>query len=179
MSTETKTIKLTLALAPRHIGNEQEAIKNKLKRMRLRSLPGHEGIMVESNNVQLLEQLGTILDEQPYVFWKVKFECVLFCPQIGNITKGVVQKILSGYFLAKVYESVTVTVSILDHLKDNDISKSLALGQEVYFRIKDAKEGTAITAEFDEECIDLVKNDLQNTSNYTDVYAPYSKDFQY
>lgn len=180
MSADIKTVDLTLALPIRYLGDEETAIKEKLDGLKSQYVPEADGVLIKWGDLQVLSDKGLILDDQPYVFWKVSFTAQVFRPIEGKLVKGTVHRMLRHYFLAISMDSFTVTVTIPEDLLEHDTVKSVAVGQQVYFKIKGSAEGV-YRGELDEECLELtnglMKQELEMI-NEEDAYA-YAKDFEY
>lgn len=180
MSTDIKTVDLTLALPIRYIGDEQTTIKEKLDGLKSQYVPEADGVLIRWGDLHVLNEKGIILDDQPYVFWKVSFTAQVFRPIEGKLVKGIVHKMLKYYFLAVAMDSFTVTVTIPESLLENDTVKNLTIDQQVYFKIKGSSEGV-YRGELDDECLELtsglVKQELERSGN-ENAYE-YARDFEY
>lgn len=180
MLKDVKTVELNLALPMRYIGDEQRSIKSKLSNLVSTYVPELDGVLIAWSDLKILSDKGHIIDEQPYVFWKVQITAQVFKPVEGKVVKGKVHSIMTAYFIAKALESFTATVTIPDELIENKIVKNLMIEQEVYFKIKGCSEGV-YRGEFDAECLDLtsglINQDIDNSTE-KDVYE-YAKNFEY
>lgn len=180
MSADIKTVDLTLALPIRCIGDEQNAIKKKLDELISQYVPEADGVLIRWGDLHVLNDKGIILDDQPYIFWKVSFTARIFKPVEGKLVKGKIHRMLKYYFLANAMNSFTVTVTIPEILLEHDIVKNLTVDQEVYFKIKGSAEGV-YRGELDQECLDLthglIKNELEKSAEVGEY--EYAKDFEY
>lgn len=180
MTTDIKTVKLTLALPPRALGNVNKVIEQRLNGMISQYLTEVEGVLIKWSDLVKLNDHGIIIDDQPYVFWKIAFTAQVFKPIVGKLVKGVVQRIQKHYIITKAMNAFTVTVSIPETYLEHDIIKNLKIEQEVYFRIKYSSDGV-YRGEIDEECLEMV-DELIKQEEEMDVegnaYA-YAKDFEY
>lgn len=180
MSADIKTVDLTLALPIRYLGDEEATIKEKLDGLKSQYIPEADGILIKWGDLHVLSDKGMILDDQPYVFWKVSFTAQVFRPIEGKLVKGKVHKMLKYYFLAVAMDCFTVTVTIPEPLLEHEVVKSLAIDQQVYFKIKGSAEGV-YRGELDEECVELtnglIKQELERIGD-EDAYE-YAKDFEY
>lgn len=168
---------MTVAIPPRKLGQEcRKAIEFKLNQLKSRYVPEADGVLLNWHDLVILNDKGIIIDDQPFVFWKVAFTANIFKPIEGKIIKGRVHKLLKQYFLATTMESFTVTVTICESLLDNNIVQNLMVQQEVYFRIKGYTDGV-YRGELDEECLDMTNN-LASQEMESKVYD-YAKDFEY
>lgn len=180
MSSDIKNVDLTLAIPLRQLGDEKRAIEGKLNGLISQYLPEADGVLIKWSDLNILNDKGIILDDQPYVFWKVSFTARVFRPIEGKKVTGKIQRLLKCYFLATAMNSFTVTVSIPEPLLKDETVENLKVEQEVYFKIKGSLEGV-YRGEMDEECIELTKG-LINQEMETDadrgVYD-YAKEFEY
>lgn len=180
MSSDIKTVDLTIAIPPRKLGNERRTIEDKLNQLISQYIPEADGVLIKWGDLDVLSNKGIITDDQPYAFWKVRFTAHVFKPIEGKLVKGRVHRILKHYFIAKAMESFVVTVAIPESLTEHQIVQNLMVEQEVYFRIMGSSEG-AYRGELDEECIELtngvVKQELELDVE-RNVYD-YARDFEY
>lgn len=177
MSADIRTVQLTVAIPPRRLGQERrKVIEFKLNQLKSRYIPEADGVLLNWHDLVILSDKGFVIDDQPFVFWKVAFTANIFKPIEGKIIKGNVQKLLKHYFLAVTMESFTVTVTICDNLMDNITVQNLMVQQEVYFRIKGYTDGV-YRGELDQECLEMTNN-LVSQEMESKVYD-YAKDFEY
>lgn len=180
MSSDIKSIELTIAIPPRKLGNERRAIQEKLNGLISEYIPQADGVLIKWSDLEILSEKGIITDDQPYSFWKVRFTAHIFKPIEGKMVKGKVYRILKHYFIVKALESFTATVTIPESLVDHNIIRNLSVDQEVYFRLMGSSEG-AYRGDLDDECVELTNTlvnqqmELENDSNVYD----YAKDFEY
>lgn len=179
MSADIKTVELTIALPPRKIGQERKAIEFKLNQLKSRYVAEADGVLLNWHDLEVLNDKGIIIDDQPFVYWKITFTAHIFKPIEGKIIKGRIQTLLPKYFLAVTMGSFTATVTISDSLIDSPVVQNLKIQNEVYFRIKGYAEGV-YRAELDEECLEMTNNlaDQDLDSLESKVYD-YAKGFEY
>lgn len=180
MSSDIKTVDLTVAIPPRKFGQETRAIKEKLDRLISQYVCEADGVLIKWSDLDILTDKGIIIDDQPYSFWKVRFTAHVFKPIEGKLVKGKVHKIFKHYFIVKAMESFVVTVAIPEAFTDHKIVQNLMVDQEVYFRIIGSLDG-AYQGELDEECIKLTKKLVEQQMELDvekNVYD-YAKDFEY
>lgn len=179
MTSDIKTVNLMLAIPMRFLGDEKRAIRNKLNNLVSQYVPEVDGVLIKWSDLNILNDNGIILDEQPYVFWKVTFTAQVFRPVEGTLVQGKVHQILKHYFLAKAMNSFTVTVSIPEAHMDHKIVQNLMVGQDVYFKIKGSSEGV-YRGELSDECVELTAGlkEEQRIRNEANVYD-YANDFEY
>lgn len=180
MSSDIKTVELTVAIPPRKLGIERRAIEEKLNGLISKYVPITDGVLIKWSDLEVLNEKGIISDDQPYIFWKVRFTAHVFKPIEGKVVKGKVHRVEKNYFIVKAIESFTATVTIPESLVNHHVVQNLMVEKEVYFKIKGSSEG-AYRGEFDEECIELTSN-LAKEELELDVERnvyDYAKDFEY
>lgn len=178
MATDIKTVDLTVAVPMRFLGKEDRAIKEKLNRLKTRYVPEVDGVLIEWSDLSILNDKGILIDDQPFIFWRISFTARVFKPIVGKIIKGKIDRILQCYFIAKAMNSFTVTVTIPDVYLNHDIVKNLMLEQEVYFKIKGSSEHV-YRGEVDEECLELISNQIKQDQDAKEGEYFYAKDFEY
>lgn len=179
MVADQEWYEMTVPLALRHMGKEKSAIRERLNDLVNQYVPEIDGILIAWSDMSILSDRGIISGDQPYIFWKIKFQAQAFRPSEGKVVQGRVHRMLKNYFIGTALNSFNVTVSIPEHLQEDPVVKNLYVQQDVFFKIKGSTEG-AYKGEFDEECIKLteirVKEEAEKSAG--DVYS-YAKDFEY
>lgn len=176
MSTDIKTVNLTIPVAPRRLGRERNAIEDKLRTLISQYVPEADGVLINWSDLEILTDKGIIIDDQPYSFWKIRFTAHVFRPVEGKLVKATVHQIHKQFFIVKAMKSFTATVAIPEKLAEHEVVKNLVLDQEIYFRFKGSSEG-AYRGELDEECIEMT-TDIVTQQEEDNVYD-YAKDFEY
>lgn len=176
MPPDKKRAYLTVALPPRNLNDIKNSIEGKLNGLVSHYVPEVNGILTGWNDLNVLNDNGIIIDDQPYVFFKVSFRADVFQPIEGKLVIGRVQQLLKSYFIVKVKESFTVTVTIPESLASHHIVTSMTLNQEVYLRIKGSSEGV-YRGELDDECLDLTNSQIIGRVENDDY--EYAESFEY
>lgn len=166
-----KTILLNLAIPLRFLGREKIAINNKLNSLVSQFIPDVDGYLIKWRNLKILDNKGQIIDDQPFVFWKVSFEGHIFEPIEGKILKGKVAKLNNSFLIVKAMESFSVSVTIPEEFKKHPVITGVMLESEIYFRMKSRYRGL-----LDAECIELSEKIINKQLD--DVYA-YANEFDY
>ena len=80
-----KEIEVSLSLLPAAMGNIQAALEDSIRSMLLKYIKG-VGMLLTFQNLKVLSNNGhgMILDELPYLNYKVGFEGLAFCPKVGS-----------------------------------------------------------------------------------------------
>lgn len=180
MSSDIKTVNLTVALPPRDSKNVRLSIESKLTGLISHYVPEIDGVLIKWSDLNVLNDNGIIIDDQPYTFWKVTFTAQVFKPIEGKLVKGKVHQTLKSYFIAKAMNSFTVTVTIPENLATHSIVQGLMVDQDVYFKIKGSNEG-AYRGDLDEECVELTSGLIRDESENNDDRGAYdyANDFEY
>lgn len=166
-----RTIRLKLAIPLRYLGKEEQAITDKINGLVSQYLSDVDGYLIKWKNLNILDDKGTIIDDQPFVFWKISFEGHVFKPADGKVLMGKVKKITKSYLIVRALDAFSVTITIPEKFKDKPVIKAIMLESELYFKMKSLTMGI-----IDEECIELSEGIL--TKQMDDVYA-YADNFEY
>lgn len=169
---------MTLGISPRFQGSQRDAIEYKLNGLKSEYLPGPDGILIGWDDLDILNDKGIILDDQPYIFWRVSFTAHLFRPSEGRLLKGKVHRIQKCYFIVKAMESFNVTVSIPEKLIDHPTVKQIMIDKEIYFKMK-KKLDEKYRGELDEECIELTETLMNQELDDDKGIYEYAGDFEY
>jgi hypothetical protein len=80
-----KQMEVSLSLLPATMGNIQAALEDSIRSMLLKYIKG-VGMLLTFQNLKVISNNGhgMILDELPYLNYKVGFEGLVFCPKIGS-----------------------------------------------------------------------------------------------
>lgn len=178
MSTDIKTVHLTIAIPLRRLGQEKYAIQDKLNILVSQYVPEADGVLIKWSDLEILTDNGIIVDDQPYSFWKIRFTAHVFNPIEGKLVKATVHQILKQFFIVRAMKSFTATVAIPDKFAQHDFVKNLSIDQEVYFRIMGSSEG-AYRGELDDESIELTAGLIKQQQEAEDNIYDYAKDFEY
>ena len=178
MSTDIKTVNLTVAIPPRRLGNERHAIEDKLNILVSQYVPEADGVLIKWTDLEILSNNGLIVDDQPYSFWKIQFTAHIFKPDEGKLVRATVHQVLKQYFIVRAMKSFTATVAIPEKFADHDLVKNLTIDQEVYFRIMGSSEG-AYRGEMDDECLKMTATIREQEMDAEDNVYDYANDFEY
>jgi hypothetical protein len=80
-----KRMEVSLSLLPSAMSNVQAALEDSIRSMLLRYIK-RVGMLLTFQNLEILSNNGhgMILDELPYLNYKVGFEGLVFCPKVGS-----------------------------------------------------------------------------------------------
>ena len=84
-----KEMEVSLSLLPAAIGNVHAALEASIRSMLLKYIKD-VGMLLTFSNLKVLSNNGhgMILDELPYLNYKVGFEGLVFCPKVGCTVRG-------------------------------------------------------------------------------------------
>lgn len=178
-SSNEKTVDLTVAIPPRKLGSVKRAISEHLNALKSRYVPETKGVLLSWSNLNILNDNGIIMDDQPYIFWKVRFTAQVLDAEEGKLFKGKVHQIQKQYLIVKAMDFLTATVAIPESLAEESVIQNLLVDQEIYFRLTFSSRGD-YRGQLDEECIELTGSlaGQQMDVDAENIYD-YAKDFEY
>lgn len=154
-----KTVQLSLPLM--YISNEFAGITGVLDSWRRQYVKQLQGIVVSYRNVSLTSRYGAVSTQRSYVIYNVKATFDLFCPNIGDIVKGKINRISKEHIGCLIQETINVNI----HLPRNSpsgLSKYIYLDREILFEISHFScepKVIRVTGDITAKCIELM-NDL-------------------
>lgn len=178
MTSDIKEVNLTLALPLRSLGNEKMAIRDKMNSLVSHYVQELDGILTKYDDLNILNDKGIIIDDQPYVFWKVSLTAHIFKLIPGKTIKGKVHEVQKCYFIAKAMNSFTVTVSIPENLANHEVVKNIMIEQVIFFKMKGCLAGV-YRGELDEDCLELTRTNMEQEAMRESNVYDYAKDFEY
>ncbi|XP_041471726.1 DNA-directed RNA polymerase I subunit RPA43-like [Lytechinus variegatus] len=130
------------ALSPRYLG--------RLKKGAMEALESEIGYYSESLggvplaycNLQLLQQTGNILDDQPYIHFNVSFKAVIFKPSLGSILKCVVNELAKDHVSCLVHNWFNLSLP----LRGSDAEERLPKGSKVMAKVTKIQAKNGILA---------------------------------
>ncbi|GFT55969.1 DNA-directed RNA polymerase I subunit RPA43 [Nephila pilipes] len=183
-----KTVQLPLPSS--FIANEVAGISEILDSWKRQYMKQLHGVVVDYKNVSLTSRTGFIGISKPFVFYYVKATFDLFCPNVGDIVKGKINRISREHIGCLIQGTINVTI----HLSENsssELSQFMHLNQEILFEISHfdyERKMIRVRGKITPECIQLMKdmfppeetNNENNISqhvkyNFSDVIGSNSK----
>lgn len=178
-SSSKRTVDLTVAIPPRKLGSVGRAISDHLSNLKSKYVAELKGVLLDWSEMNILNDKGIIIDDQPYIFWKVRFLAEIFEPVEGNIYKGRINRIQKQYLIVRAMEFLTATVAIPESLIDDSVIQNLTVDQDIYFRLTFSTGGD-YRGDIDEECIELTSSLVgQQMDVDAENIFDYAKDFEY
>jgi len=118
-----KSISLTLGLLPVTLHNTEQGINDNLQEMILRYFHKLGGIVLAFDNVKTCKSsdgkaYGKIVNESPYIYYKVTCDLLLFEVKRGGKVVGAVTELSASHVGLLVLDSISVTIQ-LDSLRQN------------------------------------------------------------
>lgn len=178
-SSNKRTVDLTVAIPPRKLGSVGRAITDHLQNLKSKYVPEIGGVLIDWTELNILNEHGILVDDQPYAFWKVRFLAEIFEPVDGKLFKGKIHRIQKQYLIVKAMEFMTATVTIPDALAEDSVIQNLTVDQEIYFRLTYSGTGGDYRGDIDEECIELTSSLVSQQMEVDPENFDYGKDFEY
>jgi hypothetical protein len=99
------------------------------------------GVPIAMGKKSLLQNVGSSIDDHPYIQFYVDIECIVFSPKEGKKCKAVVNKIGETYIGCLICGRINATIFKNNKkigLTDEETAElnSLFIGQEVLIKIK-------------------------------------------
>nr|XP_054761619.1 DNA-directed RNA polymerase I subunit RPA43-like [Lytechinus pictus] len=162
------------ALSPRYLGRLKKGAMEALE-----SEIGHYseslgGVPLAYCNLQLLQQTGNILDDQPYIHFNVSFKAVIFKPSLGSILKCVVNELGKDHVSCLVHNWFNLSLP----LRGSDAEERLPKGSKVMAKVTKiqakngilAIQGTPTEQRFsDLPLVDPLKQDVSDDEGSEDT----------
>lgn len=94
-----------------------------------------DGVLVAYNNVKVLDHVGKIFEESPYVHFNIQADYIIFKPTIGCILKGIVNKKSPRHVGCLVHNCFNASVHKPRHEGEDWVGNNLQLGEEFLFKV--------------------------------------------
>ncbi|KAJ2946033.1 hypothetical protein O0L34_g4951 [Tuta absoluta] len=131
-----KKVTQNLALQPWCLGNLKESLKNLLDYKIGKYDKEFSGILLSYKNLRVLQNIGTIRNDNADVHFQVQADYFIFRPYVGATLKGVVNKKSTTHLAILVHRVFNVVIPRPTEEPGNKwIGTGVQEGQEVVFRI--------------------------------------------
>ncbi|KAG6447121.1 hypothetical protein O3G_MSEX004768 [Manduca sexta] len=131
-----KKVTQNLALQPWCLGNINESIKNLLDYKIGKFDKEYNGILLSYKNLRLLQNIGTIRNDNADIHFQVQADYFIFQPYIGATLTGIVNKKSTTHLGILVHRVFNVVIPRPTEKPGNEwIGSSIQEGQEVKFTI--------------------------------------------
>ncbi|CAF1058510.1 unnamed protein product [Brachionus calyciflorus] len=165
-----KSIRKLITLPPKYLGNLNKGIEETIFKANEEIFNEFGGVPIAMGKKTLLQNVGTSIDDHPFIQFFVDLECVVFVPKVDKKVKAVVNKIGETYINCLICDRINAT--IFKRIQGNNIKKSqsnadvsaadsenaeknldgLSIGDNILIRIKSIKyepNNIFITANFE------------------------------
>ncbi|XP_070198792.1 DNA-directed RNA polymerase I subunit RPA43-like [Littorina saxatilis] len=73
------------------------------------------GALIAYSNIKLLRDNGRVIDDAPFIHFKIQADFVLFRPSVGSCLRGVVNKVGKDHIGLLVHDHFNVSVPLLQN----------------------------------------------------------------
>ena len=139
-----------------------------------------KGVLLYYDDLKFIGDLGRIIEDQPFIFWKVSGKFQVFYTSVGDIIRGKINKfdfklitlwndnnhhLLNrfgrGFFGCIIADCINATI----HQPKNppeDLSSYMKIDQEILFKVDKVElENAFIQGSITDECIKLIKENIE------------------
>ncbi|KFM60895.1 DNA-directed RNA polymerase I subunit RPA43, partial [Stegodyphus mimosarum] len=152
-----KTVHISVPSA--FISNEVSGITEILDSWKRQYVKQLQGVVVGYRNVSLASRANVFVVDQSAEHCYVTAVFYLFCPNIGTIVKGTINRISRDHIGCLIHDTVNVTVHLSDESYE-DISRFMYLNSTILFQITHydfARKVIRVEGEITPECIRLME----------------------
>lgn len=160
-----------VALPSLYISNEIAGVSDILESWKRQYITQLQGVVVSYKNVSLMTNSGFIVIDKPFIHYDVKATFELFCPSIGSIVKGKINRVSYDYVGCLVHNTINVAIKLSDNSADK-LSKFLVLDRMILFAITCFdfhRKVIRVKGEITDECIKLM-NETPSFSTQNNVF---------
>ncbi|VDI80733.1 DNA-directed RNA polymerase I subunit RPA43 [Mytilus galloprovincialis] len=97
--------------------------------------PETDGVLMAYNNVKILETVGRIFDESPYIHFNVNADFIMFRPAVGCLLKGIVNKKSTYHVGCLVHQCFNASIHKPRDLESEWEGTQLQIGEEFIFKV--------------------------------------------
>ncbi|CAH0723429.1 unnamed protein product, partial [Brenthis ino] len=131
-----KKVTQNLALQPWCLGNLKDSIKNLLDYKIGKFDKEFNGILLSYKNLRVLQNVGSIRNDNADIHFQVQADYFIFCPHVGATLKGVVNKKSITHLGVLVHRVFNVVIPRPTEEPGNEwIGSNIEEGQEVVFHV--------------------------------------------
>ncbi|GFV37266.1 s1 motif domain-containing protein [Trichonephila clavipes] len=171
-----KTVQLPVPLS--FVTNEITGISEILDSWKRQYVKSLHGIVVDYKNASLASRTGFIGINNPFIYYNVTATFDLFCPNIGDIVKGRINRISREHIGCLIQGTINVTI----HLSRNsttELSQFLNLNREILFEISHfdyERKMIRVTGQITPRVIQLMKDLFPPHTSVTSTHVQYNFD---
>ncbi|KAF8771793.1 glutamic acid-rich protein-like [Argiope bruennichi] len=142
------------------ISNEIAGITEILESWKRQYKKQLQGVVVNYRNLSLSSPTGFIAPNKPFVYYNVKATFDLFCPKLGDIVKGKINRISKEHIGCLIEETINATIH-LSKDSPQDLSPFINIDQEILFEISSfnyERKMIRVTGKITPKCIQLMRD---------------------
>ncbi|XP_069132508.1 DNA-directed RNA polymerase I subunit RPA43-like [Argopecten irradians] len=124
-----------VVLSPKYLGRVKTGIVEQLNSELNFSSESLDGILIAYSNIQLLQRVGQILDEQPYIHFKIQADFIVFKPVVGCLLRGVVNKVSKNHIGCLVHNRFNASLARPNQAGKGWAGQHMSVGEEFIFQV--------------------------------------------
>lgn len=154
-----------------YIGKEIKGVTEVLDSWKRQYKSELKGILVNYKNVSVkVDGSRSLVIDKPFARYFVTATFQLFCPNIGSIVKGKVNRISHDYIGCLIHNTINATIKRLKN--PSEINKFVALENMILFKVTCFdffRRAIRVKGEITEECVNLMK-ELPEFQMQSDIF---------
>ncbi|XP_053200419.1 uncharacterized protein LOC128385568 [Panonychus citri] len=116
-----------------------------------------QGILLYHDQLEFKSDYGRIKDDCPFVFWDISARFYIFCPSVGSIIRGKINKFTKTQVMNALVLNCIIAAFSPEKVHDS-VSNQMELGKEILFRVESFDvDHSLIYGIIDEECVELMR----------------------
>ncbi|OWF42943.1 DNA-directed RNA polymerase I subunit RPA43-like [Mizuhopecten yessoensis] len=124
-----------IVLSPKYLGRVKTGIVEQLNSELNFASESLDGILIAYSSIHLLQRLGRILDDQPYIHFNIQADFVVFKPVIGCLLRGVVNKVSKNHIGCLVHNCFNASLARPAQAGKRWQGDDLVIGDEFVFQV--------------------------------------------
>ncbi|KAF7490542.1 hypothetical protein SSS_00933 [Sarcoptes scabiei] len=132
---------LDIGVLPQFIGREELCINKILKRKKFKYNPDLNGILIRYENMEIISDTGRIIDDSPYIFWKIRAKFHIFNVRKNQLISTKIDRICSKYIGSNYAKCIDIIIKFENDQIENEIKRlvnsgNLRVESEIIFKVK-------------------------------------------
>ncbi|XP_052066352.1 DNA-directed RNA polymerase I subunit RPA43-like [Mytilus californianus] len=132
---EAVSSKRHVVLPPKFFNSILQGVKEHLNSELQLVASWTDGVLMAYNNVKILETVGRIFDESPYIHFNVEADFIMFRPTVGCLLKGIVNKKSTYHVGCLVHQCFNASIHKPKDMQSEWEGTQLQLGDEFIFKV--------------------------------------------
>lgn len=132
---EAVSSKRHVVLPPKFFNSILQGVKEHLNSELQLVASWTDGVLMAYNNVKILETVGRIFDESPYIHFNVEADFIMFRPAVGCLLKGIVNKKSTYHVGCLVHQCFNASIHKPKDMQSEWEGTQLQLGDEFIFKV--------------------------------------------